>query len=286
VRNKDDLRTLLVVTIVCVVCVVIALLLVKKSNSDRLEVVKEYNVYFSNVSYVNSYINCIAAEDTFCVYNLLSDKYINDSNVTIENVLDKVETYPIDSSLKVLNMNYVKIKNNFVYYIDGIVYENGYEENKLIDDNFSIILIKDYDNLSFSLYPVDKKNYKSVLNKIKKVNIDKNKNNVINASSLIDKEQICVVYLSDFVNNMFININYSYDILSDEMKKIYTNIDEFKRYINNNSSHFSSIADKCKVDQYGEKRVYSVIDGNNNKFVFTEEAVMKYKVDFYLNEVD
>lgn len=285
-KRKDDIRTFIVVVIICVLCLIIGLVFSIKKNSDKLEAVNEYNVFFTNVSYINKYINCVADEDTSCVYNLLSDKYINSNNISIDNVLDDIFDYPSGASIKVINMNYVKINDNFVYYINGLIYENSYNDNVLVDDEFSVILIKDYDNLSYSLYPVTDKNYKKVLNKIKDVDIVKNEYNVIENSTLIDKEQVCVIYLSDFINTLFTDISNSYDLLSDEMKKIYSNVDSYKEYVNNNKNKFSSVADKCRVDMNGESRVYSVIDDKGNKYIFDEESVMKYKAHFYLKEVD
>ena len=53
---------------------------------------------------------------------------------------------------------------------------------------------------------------------------------------------------------------------------------------NNIRSKISSEADKCLLEKIKDKRVYSVIDTNGNKFVFNEEYIMNYKVDLYLNE--
>ena len=36
------------------------------------------------------------------------------------------------------------------------------------------------------------------------------------------------------------------------------------------------------MEKIKDNRVYSVIDKNENKFVFNEESIMNYKVDIYL----
>ena len=57
--SKDDIRTLVVVIAVCVICVTLVIVLNIKSNSDKLEPVKEYNTFFPITNYVNTYINYI-----------------------------------------------------------------------------------------------------------------------------------------------------------------------------------------------------------------------------------
>ena len=282
-KNKDDIRTFIVVISVCVICVVLGVVLSLKSNVEQLEPVSEYNVFFSNVNYVNSYISHIANNNNVAVYDLLDEKYVIDNNITYDNVINNLDEYSTNSYLKVSSMDFVEIKDNFIYYIKGSILENNFDGNVVVDDNFSIVLMTDFDNLSVSLYPVDDRNYDKIINDIKKINIDSNIYNGVKEAELISKEQICVVYLSDFYNYLITDINKSYDILSDDMKSIYSTVDSFAKYINDNFRLLTTGADKCLVQNDDDKRVYSVIDINGNRYVFTEETIMNYKVDFYLN---
>jgi len=282
-KNKDDIKTFIVIICVCVVCVIAAVILSVKNNVDELEAVSEYNVFFSNVNYVNSYIDYVANGTSEAVYALLDERYIADNGITYIDVLDYLDSYSNGSYLKVTSMEYVKIKDNFIYYIKGSIWENSYDGDKIINDNFAIVLKTDFNNLTFSLYPVDEQNYENVINDIKKIEIADNEFNSVSQSSLITKEQVCVVYLSDFLSYLKTDIDKSYNLLSDEMKIIYTDIDSYTNYINDNYKLFSTDADKCMVQNINGNRVYSVIDSNGNNYVFTEESVMNYKVDFYLS---
>ena len=142
----------------------------------------------------------------------------------------------------------------------------------------------DNTNKSYSIYPVDS-NYKNVVNSVNKVNIISNINNRTKNTELINKEQICAIYLSDFTNILFDNYDEAYNILSEDMKKIYTSSDIYADYIDDNFELISSTADKCRLEEIDDKRVYTVIDSNENMYVFTEESIMNYKVDFYLKKV-
>ena len=53
-------------------------------------------------------------------------------------------------------------------------------------------------------------------------------------------------------------------------------------YINNNLNRITTDADKCSLEKVKNKRIYTVLDKNSNKYVFVETNIMNYKVDFYL----
>ena len=74
----------------------------------------------------------------------------------------------------------------------------------------------------------------------------------------------------------------SYKILSKSMKEKYTTLEEYKNYINNNIDKITTEADKCSLEKIGNNRLYTVIDKNKNKYIFNEESIMNYEVDFYL----
>ena len=68
------------------------------------------------------------------------------------------------------------------------------------------------------------------------------------------------------------------------MKKKYVNSGSYEKYIISNLNLISTTADKCKLDEYEDKRIYTVIDNNDNMYKFTENGIMNYVVDFYLKE--
>lgn len=283
-RRKDDIRTFIVIVSVCVICVLLGVILSYKNNYEKLVYVDEYNVYFANVNYINNFISKIAIKDNKSVYELLDSDYVNKNNIDINNVLEHFVNYSIHASFDAISMYYVQVKDNFIYYVDGRIYENGYDsERKLVDDKFSVVISIDNKNKCYSIYPI-KNNYKNVVNSIKKVNINNNSSNKIEKSELVNKEQVCAIYLSDFINTIFYNNEEAYNVLSEDMKKIYIDSGEFEDYINKKFNLISTTADKCRLENIDDKRIYTVIDDNQNTYIFTEESIMNYKVDFYLKE--
>ena len=270
--KKDDIRTFITIAIICAIIVGIVLIINRKSNSEKLEEVNEYNTFFTITNYINTYIS--SSSNTSKLYDLTYIDYINRNNIT-ENTINKfLENYTINSSIKVTDMKYVKIKNNYVYYVKGKIYQNTYDGSEVINNNYETLVLVDFDTLSYAIYPIDT-DYKKVLDKIKKISIENNRNNNVKKSDLITKEQICVIDEE---------IELSYNVLSEKMKEQYPMFKEYVNYINDNRDKITTEADKCLLEKIGNNRVYTVIDKNENKYIFTEKSVMNYEVSFYLKD--
>ena len=139
--KKDDLKTLVVVILACGIPLAIVLILNIKSNSDKLEVVNEYNDYFSIVSSVNKYLNYTSTNNKEAIYSLLDKEYITNNEVTINNVLDKVSIYPINTSVKITTMTSVNIKNSYAYYLKGSIIQNNYSTTEEITNKVKEALL-------------------------------------------------------------------------------------------------------------------------------------------------
>ena len=72
-------------------------------------------------------------------------------------------------------------------------------------------------------------------------------------------------------------------MLRKDVKEKYT-LEEYKTYIENNIYQISTEADKCLLEKNDTSRIYTIIDKNKNKYVFSEKSIMNYNVSFYLNE--
>lgn len=279
--KKDDIRTFITIAIICAIIVGIVLIINRKSNSEKLEEVNEYNTFFTITSYINTYIS--SNSNASKLYDLTYIDYINKNNITENTINEFLENYTINSSIKVTDMKYVKIKNNYVYYVKGKIYKNIYNGSEVINNNYQTLVLVDFDTLSYAIYPIDT-DYKKVLDKIKKISIENNRNNNVKKSDLITKEQICVIYLSDYISKIDEEIELSYNVLSEKMKEQYPMFKEYVNYINDNRDKITTEADKCLLEKIGNNRVYTVIDKNENKYIFTEKSVMNYEVSFYLKD--
>ena len=263
--KKDDIRTFVVIIIICTLITGLVLFLNRKSNSDKLEVVDEYNNFFTITNYVNNYLEYSSTYNASKLYDVLYSDYIDSKGITTSVEVNKIE--------------YVSVKNNYIYYIQGKLNEMTFDTTNVIDNDFRIIVIVDFDNSTYAVYPLsDKDDYKKIIDSIKKINIDSNSNNRTIKSDLITKEKICILYLSDYVNKLNYYIEEAYKLLDDTTKKNYS-LEKFKSYINNNFDKITTDADKCLFETVGDKRIYTVIDKNGNRYVFRENGIMNYKVN-------
>ena len=281
--KKDDIRTFVVIIVICTLITGLVLFLNRKSNSDKLEVVDEYNSFFTITNYVNNYLGYSSTYNASKLYDILYSDYIDNNNITINNIFDYLKEYSIDTSIKATKIEYVNVKNNYIYYVQGKLNEITFDETNVVDDNFRIIVVVDFDNSTYAVYPLDSDDdYKKVIDSIKKINIESNSNNKTIKSDLITKEKICVSYLSDYVNMLESDIDGAYNLLDDSTKKNYS-LEKYKDYINNNFDRITTDADKCLFETVSDKRIYTVIDKNGNRYVFREKSIMNYSVNFYLN---
>ena len=271
--KKDDRRTLIVVLVVCIICGGIIYFSSRKSNYERLLLVKDYTTFFSVTREVNNYINSISRSDKSDIINLLDSRYVDNNSIDI--LLDTVNYSPL-TELSANNIKYVMFNKNYLYLVKGKIVENDFDYSKVIDEN-------DVMNNSYSIYPVDNDNYKKIVNSIKKINIDSNSSNKMIVSNSLSDVDVCKLYFSDYISKIFNNPEEAYKLLSSDTKKRFTSYDEFSNYIDNNIEKFTSISKLCRADKLDDNRIYRVIDENNNSYTFNETGVMNYQVNFTLN---
>jgi len=277
--KKDDKRTLFVVLIVCIICVIIILFVNRKSNYEKIYPINDYSTYFSVVREINNYIGFIAMNDKISVSNLLDDSVGDDTIL-------EYGTYSPLVELNVDEIGSVKIGNNYLYFLKGKIIENDFESSIIVNDNYMVLVLNDISNNSYSIIPVNGDNYKRIINGIKKISIERNSVNEMIVSDDFSDAQICKLYFSHYMNKLFNNTVDAYDMLSDNMKKRFSSYEEFNKYINDNMSKITSSSKLCKMDEYKENRIYTVIDNNDNSYIFSENGVMNYKVDFYFKNND
>lgn len=285
--KKDDIKTIMVVLVVCAICgVVVLTFYIQNRNASRyaLKAVDNSNMYFMALNYVNYYVNNLYMQNDEVIYDILDDKFTEKNEITLTNVFDKIRVYPRNSLVKVREIYYLDFDNNYIFYVEGIIYQDNIDDRISIDDDFSIIVTVSNDDDAFSIYPTTKNEYEKAIKSIKKISIKKNDNNGLISSELVNKEKMCVLYMTDYIDYIYNSNDKGYSLLSDSMKEKYETLEEYQNFIDSNLDKFSTVADKCNVrKKEGNNKIYTVIDKNNNTFIFTENAIMDYVVDFELN---
>ena len=258
----------------------------EESIPYEMSLVNEYSYFFSVVNILNSYLDDLKDENTEALLNVLHTEYLNSYQINEYNIyehLDKLDN-GLNYTFKANIMAYKTDENlnRYLYYVKGDIIENGFEENKVFKKDVMFLVNVDYENITYAIYPL---NYLyEILPIINPYNeILKNVNNELIGSNVITKDYICNLYLSDFIEKVSNNVEDSYDLLdSDFRKKEFAKKSKYIEYMNNNKNKLSYQIYECS-SLSGNSNVYEIKDMNFNTYIFTEESIMNYKVEFTIN---
>ena len=89
--KKDDIKTFITIIIICTLIVGLVLILNRKSNSEKLEVVNDYNSFFTTTNYVNNFLSY--SKDSSKLYDVIYSSYIDDNNITKDNIFNYIKSY-------------------------------------------------------------------------------------------------------------------------------------------------------------------------------------------------
>lgn len=201
------------------------------------------------------------------IYNQLDKEFINENNITLSNVYNKIKEI---GNRFLINKMYMIDGENVKYFY---VYINNEEDKEIL---FDIIL--DVNNKTYS---IKYQNYVDS-DKLEKRNvdsIDKNTNNTFEYVNVTD-EQMAKNYFNDYKNLLLNNVSKSYDKLEKEYReKRFGNIDNYKEYLKNNQEEFNKIMiKKYLVNNYQDYSEYVCQDQYENYYIFKVTNVMNYEV--------
>lgn len=267
------------------------------------EPINNSTTFFTVKSCMEKYINNIIDEEYDRVYELLDKKYINNNNITISNIMNKIDKYNNEQiiisqmyELKGDNIEQYSIK----YYI--INKSSGRKETKYAIVTFNC------NDFSFSITPI-----KDKLNSIKNIKLDtnresieKNNNNQYEYLRYTD-ERVAREYY-EYYNMLLLYVpEDAYDFLNTtyKQKKFGNNYEKFIKYIADNKDTIQkSVLIKYSYDT--NKKNYLLTNNTNNTYSLTEKEFMNFeicldtytvtpdyfneltdkeKIDFFTNEV-
>lgn len=120
-------------------------------NSEiKTEKVSNSAMYFTVKSCIDKYTKYLSEKNTKAIYSVLSQDYINENDVNVNNVLNHIET--IDGKNIDFNIEDMRVENDGkeiqIYYISGIL-RNEESQNKNVKLKINI----DLTNRVFSITP-------------------------------------------------------------------------------------------------------------------------------------
>lgn len=264
----------------------------KYDIDNSLKYVNDRSEYFTISGIVDNYINLIGNENEVKLFNIISPQYAKEYNVTVENILNKLEIPKTDNMYQYYNCT---INNMLVAQLDSetsIYIVNGKCRIVGKDTIFNVEVMVEVNNVSklYNLYPSQYVNDKE-LNKIKigdnivddnykKEEISNRNNNNFTYVRITDNEmankymenlkELLLYYEDDAYNKL--NIEYSKLRFEDEKN--------FKKYLTDIKTKTQLMQlSKYKVEANNNYTDYICSDRYNNYYIFREEdGIMRYSV--------
>ena len=308
----DKIKKVIVILVIVIIIIIITLVVLalrrRTEGSDyqdtefehdisheevttTIEQVTNRNDYYAIKSIIGKYAYAIVDGGTESLYNMLDENYLSENQITVNNVRDIVDNIDISNmSEEQMNNFQLTVTVNKMLYKETspnirTFFTYGNFTNNINEDNveFQIIVEMDSKNNTFYIYPTSymKENYSdeeelqaytSNLTEIPKN--DYNKFNFVN----IEDSTLLNDYLAKFKNALLEDVDSSYELLDVEYREAkFSNISEYREYVNNNISKLLSITiDKYKRDVTEDGTRYTCVDKNGNYYIFDETAIMQY----------
>lgn len=244
---------------------------------------KFYNYYMQ--SFQNNSDEEVLKSSIETFYNMLDTEYINEKEITKENILNKIEK--IDESDIYITETLVALQNEnnnmYVYFVKGFLNNLSTSESK----DFYLIVEIDSLNRTFEIVLEDyikEKGWDKVkigdtIQIVTQKEIENRKNNQYRYNTINE-----TTYVSDLFDNyrkiMLNNPSKAYELLQKEYKeKKFPLEDDFEEYVKNNYKNiYISTANEYKKEESDGITEYVIIDKNNNYYIFQEKGIMNYKV--------
>lgn len=213
------------------------------------------------------------------LYNILDKQYISEMNANKNDLQNRIKEYA-DYELSINKMYvYEKSSQTDLYFIYASI---GSDDIKLLVKTDSV-------NMTFSVFLedyIDSKNYNYDMNEkdiiINDDTIFQNDDNQFEYTNISD-EYMARQHIIALKDKLRYNPEYVYNnLMSEEYKNSrFGSIDEFIKYINDNKNEFEDIVTKkYAVNKYDDYTEYVWLDEHGNYYIFTESAIMNFKVAF------
>ena len=292
-ENKAKKKILIIVGIILASIACLTIILSSMINNDpgntpnknesmkkEITLLENEATFFNIEKSINDYYYLLTNSKNNDLYTILEKDYIIENNITIDNILEKIENKYSSTSYKAKEIYYNKDSVVTYYFINGYFIDTSMSE-----DDF-----KYYENVNYLVIVSENNNYviRPLSNNInieeyaKSYSLDYieiNNNFKISSANISEKNKL-TIYINEFLNLLFLDTNKAYNMLDENTKNNYNNYNDFKSKINDIYSKLSSVVFSYSVKKIGNINEYDIIDNKQNKIKITEYNTMNYKIYF------
>lgn len=229
------------------------------------------------------YIYSVSNEHKEELLDMISSKYIQEENITVNNIIDKVKDTNIQYSenyeVLISSMYVIKETINLESYLVNLTYCN-LDTNKSYETKLMIQI--DIQNSTFSIIPYK---YMQILEydklkigdscTIEHKQIEKNQNNTYQVTP-ISKNNTAERYFDVFLDYLKYDTQKSYELLDTQYRQQkFGSVNEYIKYVNDNK--LKDITLKAyKIYKYTDYNQYVCIDNKDRYYIFNEKGVMNF----------
>lgn len=305
--NKGLIKKLLLICCVLAVVIIILILGLKNKSKeieeeieekvmDEVELTDEQTTkiqenkekFFTAINCIYTYLDMININNgkqldeisqNKSIYNILSERYIQNYQVTEDNVETFVKKVNEELYFVPLEIKYAQSDDNNFYkcVIYGNIINTQYN---LLKDIYMIVNL-DLINNTFSIEPVSVDDINSISIEDNIQSIQPNDTNIFEYVT-VNSEYIVKEYMEYYRKMVLANPEIVYNYLLDKQykDKKFSSVEEFKKYVSDNKSTIIDLTlIKYSETQTDEYKKYTVVDNYDNYYIIKEKGVLDFTIE-------
>lgn len=238
---------------------------------DREKVINA-TYFFSVEECINKYLDAIKMGGAVEVISYLDENYIQQNNLTEENILTNIEQgYDFIGT----EMYEKRDKTLYSFIVKGVVDDDIYNQQKFY------IVDLDLSNSTFKITPLYNNNYTSIEQIQEKEKLEEIEQNNFNKFEFLrlSEEEIYTKYANYFINLLKNNSLEAYNMLDEQYREIRF-MDDYNRFLNyvnlmdGNNKLDTEIKEISKYDNGG----YIIKTKNDNRYIINASYPMELTV--------
>lgn len=289
--SKSDKKSLFVVVVINIIIAITALIIANiykndevESEYEHLQLLSDADYFFSLESNLNKIPNYVMENDKNSLYGILSQKYISNNGISIDNVLTKFNIYSY-TSFDIVDAYVISKGNLYKFFIEVNIRNNVFEENTDVIASKYIILNYSNKDIVYNIEFISGDKYKDFITGKLNVSFDNVKANEYNKFDYkdISDASLAAYYLNSFIDFIYEDSISAYNQISTTTKeKYFTTYDNFISFVDINNDMFNNIV--ISSYYFSGNNCYC-IDNYGNEYEFIVNGISDYIVSIYFKSI-
>lgn len=253
-------------------------------NGETIKYPQNRTECFTVINLANQYMNNLSIEKNEDIINIIPENYINEQNITSNNVIEKIKDSFIEYSRNyeiIVDKIYMAENEEIQTYFLDLIYCNK-NNNKTYDTKLIINLNRV--NMTYEIIPNKYINQERFNNlkigdkiAITKTEIEIRTNNIYELV-LVSKKDTPKKYFDLYLFYLKYAKEKSYYLLNKEYReKKFINIEQYLNYIEENKLE-DAIITQYQILDYDDYTEYVCKDNNGRYYIFDETELMNFDV--------